>query len=57
MIKIKFSVFVYLHKKSNSVMVRVRWDNKKEEVTFATHCRFSQMEKSMCHSEYYSQSR
>lgn len=38
MIKIKFSVFVYLHKKSNSVMVRVRWDNKKEEVTFATGC-------------------
>ena len=38
MIKIKYSVFVYLHKKSNSVMVRVRWDNKKEEVTFATGC-------------------
>lgn len=38
MIKIKFTVFVYLHKKSNSVMVRVRWDNKKEEVTFATGC-------------------
>lgn len=38
MIKIKFSVFVYLHPRNNSVMVRVRWDNRKEEVTFSTGC-------------------
>lgn len=38
MLKIKFSVYVFLHKKSNSVMVRVRWDNKREEQVFATGC-------------------
>lgn len=38
MIKIKFTLFVYLHRNNNGVMVRVRWDNKREEVVFSTGC-------------------